>query len=792
MKNKKIIKIIIPILILISILSIGIVLLVFKKTEVISKDINNLENAEATDSSKVVDVILFSGQSNMRGKGSSTAVNVAQTAGTAYEYKASSNSLVSLQNPVEGADGTNLVPSFCKKYVEKTGRKVVAVHLSFDATAINGFIQGTDIYNQLVDKYNKAIACVQNNGYTVGKRFYVFLQGEWDVVKGSDATTEQYKERFLNMHNGLKRDLGIQFCGLIYSGHLGHDYDSTQASRFTVINNAQKQLVNENSDIYLATDITVGMSMDNESMVDDYHYGTNAYIKIGESAGNNIGSLFSDRTAPTIQITSGNGSSSPVKNVTVGLKVTDDVQVKSLKYIWTTSASQPSDSQFTNTASVSATSINSPSNLNGSYYLWILAEDSSGNKTYSKTNVFVFDNSAPKGTVSYSTTATTNKDVTVTITSNEALKTVSGWTLSLDKLKLTKVYNSNKTENVAIADLAGNTSTVAINVSNIDKTAPVLSVSYSIKDTTNTDVTVTVTSNKQVQSLNGWNLSQDKKVLTKTYSQNTKETIAVTDLAGNIANANIEIINIDKVKSVITVGYSTIEPTNKDVTVNLNSNKELRNLDGWEISGDKKVLTKTYSQDIKEKVTATDLAGNQTEVEININNIDKIKPTDDMPNAEASINDIKVSNNQKDEKSGISKIEYAIYSNNWSEWQTENTFYNLESDANYKVKTRVTDKAGNVQESKEKEISTLIDFGNLNNDEKIDEDDITTIQKHIFNEKTQKKSDWKLNEKEARSADVTGDGKINVADVLKIKRYIATVNDAIIKAKHEAWTILKP
>ena len=97
-----------------------------------------------------------------------------------------------------------------------------------------------------------------------------------------------------------------------------------------------------------------------------------------------------------------------------------------------------------------------------------------------------------------------------------------------------------------------------------------------------------------------------------------------------------------------------------------------------------------------------------------------------------------------------------------------------------------------MQESKEKEISTLIDFGNLNNDEKIDEDDITTIQKHIFNEKTQKKSDWKLNEKEARSADVTGDGKINVADVLKIKRYIATVKDAIIKAKHEAWTILKP
>lgn len=53
----------------------------------------------------------------------------------------------------------------------------------------------------------------------------------------------------------------------------------------------------------------------------------------------------------------------------------------------------------------------------------------------------------------------------------------------------------------------------------------------------NARVTVTITSNKQLQALSGWTLSTDKKVLTKVYTANANETITLTDTAGNKSDA---------------------------------------------------------------------------------------------------------------------------------------------------------------------------------------------------------------------------------------------------------------
>ena len=69
--------------------------------------------------------------------------------------------------------------------------------------------------------------------------------------------------------------------------------------------------------------------------------------------------------------------------------------------------------------------------------------------------------------ISYSTVKKTNKDVTVTITSNKKMLGLSGWTLSSDSLKLTKVYNKNTSEIINIKDLSGNNTEVKILISNI-------------------------------------------------------------------------------------------------------------------------------------------------------------------------------------------------------------------------------------------------------------------------------------------------------------------------------------
>ena len=73
----------------------------------------------------------------------------------------------------------------------------------------------------------------------------------------------------------------------------------------------------------------------------------------------------------------------------------------------------------------------------------------------------------PIAVVNYSTTKATNRAVTVTITSNQELKSLNGWTLSTDKKRLTKVYSSNSAENVTIESIDGAKNTVTVSVANI-------------------------------------------------------------------------------------------------------------------------------------------------------------------------------------------------------------------------------------------------------------------------------------------------------------------------------------
>ena len=79
-------------------------------------------------------------------------------------------------------------------------------------------------------------------------------------------------------------------------------------------------------------------------------------------------------------------------------------------------------------------------------------------------------NLVPIAVVNYSTTRPTSRSVTVTISSNQELKPVSGWTLSSDKTRLTKMYNANASEKVTIESLAGIQNTANVKIENIDKT----------------------------------------------------------------------------------------------------------------------------------------------------------------------------------------------------------------------------------------------------------------------------------------------------------------------------------
>lgn len=74
----------------------------------------------------------------------------------------------------------------------------------------------------------------------------------------------------------------------------------------------------------------------------------------------------------------------------------------------------------------------------------------------------------------------------------------------------------------------------------IDAIAPMVSVEV------DSNGVAIITSNEELQEVNGWVLSDDKKTLTKLYTENITEKVDVYDLAGNVCKVNIEINNIQK------------------------------------------------------------------------------------------------------------------------------------------------------------------------------------------------------------------------------------------------------
>ena len=332
-----------------------------------------------------------------------------------------------------------------------------------------------------------------------------------------------------------------------------------------------------------------------------------------------------DDEGPTATFTP-NGNHNPQKGHTIKVNVEDDhksvgVEKGSLKYLWTQSEEVPIKESFTQGFENGQTITKNIGD--GIWYLWVYAKDNLDNETIKRSESFNFDNTAPSVNVQYSTKDSTNKNIEVKLTSNEEIQELEGWTLSNDKKTLEKQYSVNTKETVIVKDIAGNEIKANIEINNIDKVAPKVEVEYSTKELTRENVKVTISSNEQIQNVEGWALSSDKKILTKEYKENIQETIVVKDLAGNETEVNININNIDKVAPNVKVEYSTEELTRENVVVRITSNEEIQEIEGWEISEDKKVLTREYSENIEETVIVKDIAGNEKEVEIEISNIDK-------------------------------------------------------------------------------------------------------------------------------------------------------------------------
>lgn len=93
-----------------------------------------------------------------------------------------------------------------------------------------------------------------------------------------------------------------------------------------------------------------------------------------------------------------------------------------------------------------------------------------------------------------------------------------------------------------------------------------------------------------------------------------------------IFEENVIKLTRDDVPPKCTVSYSTQEWTNENVIVTIEADKEIEQTSGFELSNDRKKLSKISYVSESNTAIVKDLSGNYTEVEYAVNNIDKGPP----------------------------------------------------------------------------------------------------------------------------------------------------------------------
>ncbi|MDE6142293.1 MAG: hypothetical protein K2G03_06785, partial [Bacilli bacterium] len=109
-------------------------------------------------------------------------------------------------------------------------------------------------------------------------------------------------------------------------------------------------------------------------------------------------------------------------------------------------------------------------------------------------------------------------------------------------------------------DVSGNVQEYIIT---IDRSNPIVQVTYSRIDKNHT--VVTITSQEDVREISGWELSQDKRHLTRVYENNKIEEVSIFDLAGNGVVVQITTTNVE-------VSIDVLQSGQKTTSVNLNTN----------------------------------------------------------------------------------------------------------------------------------------------------------------------------------------------------------------------------
>lgn len=279
---------------------------------------------------KLVDIVLFSGQSNSCGRARLSDCTCEEDImlDVPFEKAFSFNNTdstepVQIVEPItaNGTDYHGYIPAFINAYHATTNRKVCACYKSVGGTMINKFVpfvlddltgepttkKGT-YYKQMVAAIEHAKTNIVANGYEIGEVLLVWCQGESEGVylgnenkyaityeKGltsDQQKTDWYKKQFISLVEQLKADVGLSTGFIIRIGQRKTEGDIQNSP----IIYAQNELGKEHDNIVLVSTLFAGAkSFIKEDgsirnlMRDTSHYVPEGYNRVGLEAGVNAG-----------------------------------------------------------------------------------------------------------------------------------------------------------------------------------------------------------------------------------------------------------------------------------------------------------------------------------------------------------------------------------------------------------------------------------------------------------------------------------------------------------------------
>lgn len=235
---------------------------------------------------KVLDLVIFAGQSNMSGAGGDAKKAPKVAHDTGYEFSSGKvpAGLYEVNEPFginevgytsdpDGLRQGTLVSAFMDRYYRTTGVPVVGLSMARGGTDLN-YWNSPEVQNEMISKYQGLIGWCEANHVGIRRQYVVWLQGESDAFES--ITSDGYAAGVKNVFAKLISK-GIEQVFLITPGTT-----TTVPGAYMQIIAGEKKLSEQDSHYTCATDILA--TLPETYLVDGVHYNQTALNMAGENA----------------------------------------------------------------------------------------------------------------------------------------------------------------------------------------------------------------------------------------------------------------------------------------------------------------------------------------------------------------------------------------------------------------------------------------------------------------------------------------------------------------------------